>query len=367
MVQVVEASSDNRVVVALETTKPFPQTEIGQRRFASMVDAVLAKVGVHRHDVVIGPMEVDVGPHNYVVRFRLANETTLEDQRGFFPGLAPLGEEHGGMFPQNIRAGFTHAFEQYWAQFEAPEPDHHPSIERGVPAEKDMQSLARATEQLIGQVQILLHDGAWADRPDIEQDVQDSLTSLRNEIARPVEGSDAVMIERLSTRLSQYVVRHQRSKAEGEALGALERFEDSVLDVMAAMEGTDADVPGALDAVESLARLMRFSELQKPDDVELAEWDEFLELAEAKPVGLLHESLEWRTRTAFTETRTKLPLGLGVAAGLGAVIQQAIVEGLRASAGPIVAVVGAVLATFAANFRRAGADDVDDPELPGGS
>ena len=240
-----------------------------------------------------------------------------------------------------------------------------PKIERGQGSDEDMLQLARSTEHLIGQVQILLHDArAWKDTPDVELDVGNSLKALRDEVGRPVAGTDAVMVERLTTRLSKYVVAHERSQAEGEAAEALERLEESVLDVMAAMDGTDADVPAALDAVESLAGMMRFADLDKPDDVDLAEWDEFLEEAEANPSAVLHESFEWRARKAIDATKEKyLPLGLGEVGGLASIVGAAVPGGIPASGMAIAAVVSVVLATFRANFKLAGSGDEGDPEL----
>lgn len=240
-----------------------------------------------------------------------------------------------------------------------------PNIERGPASDEALKNLHRSVERLAQQVRILLHDSeAWKDTPQIEQDVEDSLSSLLKELARPVDETDSVIIERLSTRLSKYVVGHEQSKAEGETAEALERLEESVLDVMAAMDGTDADVPAALDAVESLAELAKFSELEKPDEVDPAEWEKFSQAAEAHPAGLFHLSFEWRAKTAIKATSKSLPLGIGTALGVGGAIQKAIAEGLGAISGPVSAVVTVVLATFAANFHRAGKDDSDDPVLP---
>ena len=245
-----------------------------------------------------------------------------------------------------------HSFATMWKEIAATDLV---GLERGRASEASVMHLVQTTEPLIGEVQRLLHDGAWQDSSGIEQDVADSLESLRREIARPVEGSDSVMIERLSTRLSKYVVQSERSEAEAEAADALGRLEESVIDVMAAMDGTDADVSPALDAVESLAGMMKFDELEKPDDVALAEWDEFLELADENPAAVLHESFEWRTKAAVDATREKyLPLSLGEVGGLSSLVIAGIMAGIPGATLAIGAVVAVVVAAFAANFRRAG-------------
>ena len=242
-----------------------------------------------------------------------------------------------------------------------------PRIERAEASDEAALALTRSTEHLLGQVEILLHDvRAWEDTPDVELDVENSVRSLRDEIARPVEGTDLVMVERLSVRLSHYVVEYERSTAKGDTADALGKLEESVLDVMAAMDGTNADVSAALAAVDGLAGLMAFRELERPDDVDVDLWDEFVEEAEANPVAVLHESFEWRTRTALDETKDKyLPLRLGEVAGISSLAGAAIVAGISGSAlaiagagSAIAAVVGVLLATFTANFRRAGRDEI---------
>lgn len=229
------------------------------------------------------------------------------------------------------------------------------------PSDDQLARYSGDLERLIGVAHNLLQDGVWEDDPVAELDVQNTLDSLRAENER-LDGSDRLIVERYSTRLSKAVIEHEISVADEKQKEALENLNTAVLDVVDSLDGTSGDGEKLRPAVEALAGNLAWSEIKAPDSVEAEEWGEFIEFAEANPVETLETAFGWRHRADFATAKTKgkyLPLSLGEAAGLTSATTLAIAAGLgfggvpTLAIAPIVAVVGMVVRTFAVNFKRA--------------
>ncbi len=160
------------------------------------------------------------------------------------------------------------------------------------PGVEGIRELSRRAEAVLEQAVRTLHDGAWADQPGIELDVESAVQSLRAELYPPIERApSSAVLEGLALRLDRYIVETLVDEADTSQIAtAIER--EVLTPLERAEETKSAD--GVTEIGDWIADNIDWDELDPPpwlgnDD----EWKRFVESAQVDPVLTAGVLLGW--------------------------------------------------------------------------
>lgn len=225
-------------------------------------------------------------------------------------------------------------------------------------------SLVTATaEKLLMQVRLHLQNGSWAPENGfplgLEEDVQGDANELERQL-RPLSGRQprTLTLQGLVVGLSESVLELEAHLASDEERQRILSLKESVVDRIAAFDGSSRDLDGAIEAMEALAFATSWNNISAPDDSLDEAWSALLQDSASSPARLVGLAVGWLPRSG--PAGAAAALGSMTSIGGISVVTNAVVEwiGLTGSsaaalsgAGSLVgAAIGAVLGVVAARY-----------------